>query len=149
MFPAESVARTWKVCSPIPRSVNSTGETHPAVRLRGEPAGDLPTIEADGDQLKRALLNLVDNAVEAGASEVVIVTGWDGGEHVRIVVTDNGPGIPDDLRDRVFLPYFSTKTTGMGLGLPIVHQIVSDHGGRIRVEDHPPRGTRFTIELPV
>jgi two-component system nitrogen regulation sensor histidine kinase NtrY len=48
----------------------------------------------------------------------------------------------------VFLPYFSTKTTGMGLGLPIVHQIVSDHGGRIRVEDNAPRGTRFTIELP-
>jgi two-component system nitrogen regulation sensor histidine kinase NtrY len=49
----------------------------------------------------------------------------------------------------VFLPYFSTKTTGMGLGLPIVHQIVSDHGGRIRVEENAPRGSRFTIELPV
>jgi signal transduction histidine kinase len=49
----------------------------------------------------------------------------------------------------VFHPYFSTKTTGMGLGLPIVHQIVTDHGGRIRVDDNPPRGTRFTIELPL
>ncbi len=125
------------------------GETHPTVRLRGDLAGDLPTIEADGDQLKRALLNLVDNAVEAGATEVMIATGWDGGEHIRIVITDDGPGIPSDLRDRVFLPYFSTKTTGMGLGLPIVHQIVSDHGGRIRVEDHAPRGTQFSIELPI
>jgi two-component system nitrogen regulation sensor histidine kinase NtrY len=125
------------------------GETHPTVRLHGEPAGELLTIEADGDQLKRALLNLVDNAVEAGATEVVIATGWDGGEYVRVVITDNGPGIPADLHDRVFLPYFSTKTTGMGLGLPIVHQIVSDHGGRIRVEDHAPRGTRFSIELPI
>ena len=68
---------------------------------------------------------------------------------MEITIADNGPGIAADLRDRVFLPYFSTKTTGMGLGLPIVHQIVSDHGGRIRVEDNPPRGTRFTIELPV
>jgi two-component system nitrogen regulation sensor histidine kinase NtrY len=125
------------------------GETHPAVRLRADAVGELPTIEADGDQLKRAVLNLVDNAVEAGATEVAIATRWDGGEQVQIVITDDGPGIPADLRDRVFLPYFSTKTTGMGLGLPIVHQIVSDHGGRIRVEDHAPRGTRFTIELPI
>jgi signal transduction histidine kinase len=79
----------------------------------------------------------------------VIAAWWGSGELVQIAVSDNGPGIPADLRDRVFLPYFSTKTTGMGLGLPIVHQIVSDHGGRIRVEDNAPRGTRFVIELPV
>ena len=95
------------------------------------------------------MLNLVDNAVEAGATEVVIAARWGAGEHVQVEIADNGPGIPADLRDRVFLPYFSTKTTGMGLGLPIVHQIVSDHGGRIRVEDNAPRGTRFVIELPV
>jgi len=126
------------------------GETHPAVLLRGEFAPGLPLLDADGDQLKRAVLNLVDNAVEAGATEVVIATrGVPGGERLEIVIGDNGPGIPADLRERVFLPYFSTKTTGMGLGLPIVHQIVSDHGGRIRVEENTPRGTRFVIELPV
>jgi two-component system nitrogen regulation sensor histidine kinase NtrY len=124
------------------------GETHPAVLLRADLAEDLPTLDADGDQLKRAVLNLVDNAVEAGATEVVIAARWSGGEDVRIDVVDNGPGIPADLRDRVFLPYFSTKTTGMGLGLPIVHQIVSDHGGRIRVEENVPTGSRFVIELP-
>ena len=99
-----------------------------------------PTLDADGDQLKRAVLNLVDNAVEAGATEVAIGTRWSGGAHVEVTVADNGPGIAADLRDRVFLPYFSTKTTGMGLGLPIVHQIVSDHGGRIRVEDNRAAG---------
>jgi len=56
--------------------------------------------------------------------------------------------VPLDVRDRIFLPYFSTKTAGMGLGLPIVHQIVSDHGGRIWVEDNRPRGVRFVIDLP-
>ena len=115
------------------------GETHPTIVLRADFAGDLPTLDADGDQLKRAVLNLVDNAVEAGATEVVDRDALDEGEHVQVVIADNGPGIPADLRDRVFLPYFSTKTTGMGLGLPIVHQIVSDHGGRIEVEDNAAR----------
>jgi two-component system nitrogen regulation sensor histidine kinase NtrY len=126
------------------------GETHPGVQLRTDAGPDLPALEADGDQLKRALLNLVDNAVEAGAHKVVVATTFDGtAGRVQIVVADDGPGIAAEVRDRVFLPYFSTKTTGMGLGLPIVHQIVTDHGGQIRVEGNVPRGSRFVIELPV
>ena len=122
----------WRACS---------GST--ARRIR--PSSSAPTSRGPADARRRrrpaqaAVLNLVDNAVEAGATEVVIATHWDG-EHVQVVIADNGPGIPADLRDRVFLPYFSTKTTGMGLGLPIVHQIVSDHGGRIEVEDNAPAG---------
>jgi two-component system nitrogen regulation sensor histidine kinase NtrY len=126
------------------------GETHPAVLLRGELADEVPVLEADGDQLKRAVLNLVDNAGQAGATEVVVGARLAaGGDRVQITVDDDGPGIPPDVRDRVFLPYFSTKATGMGLGLPIVHQIVADHGGQVRVEERAPRGTRFVIELPV
>jgi len=98
------------------------------------------------------VLNLVDNAVEAiGDSGVVCVetvhlpeTG-----HARIIVADNGPGISHEDRERLFLPYFSTKVSGMGLGLPIVHEIVTEHGGTIRVEDNEPTGTRFVMELPV
>ncbi|MBI2469236.1 MAG: PAS domain-containing protein [Candidatus Rokubacteria bacterium] len=126
------------------------GETHPAVTLRTDFAPDAPLLEADGDQLKRAVLNLIDNAVEAGASEVAVSTRWDRAPgRVQLVVADNGEGIPHDARDKLFLPYFSTKTTGMGLGLPIVHQIVTDHAGQIRVEDNLPKGSRFIIELPV
>jgi two-component system nitrogen regulation sensor histidine kinase NtrY len=125
-------------------------ETHPAVTLRTDLAPDLPVLEADPDQLKRAVLNLIDNAVEAGATEIDVATRWDrGAGRVQAVVADNGPGIAHDLRDRLFLPYVSTKTTGMGLGLPIVHQIVTDHGGQIRVDDNPPKGSRFIIDLPV
>ncbi len=124
------------------------GETHPAIHLRADLATELPTLEADGDQLKRAVLNLIDNAVEAGATEIVVATR-SSGDRAQVVIADNGPGIPGEVRDRVFLPYFSTKATGMGLGLPIVHQIVADHGGQIRVEDNAPRGTRFVIELPM
>jgi two-component system nitrogen regulation sensor histidine kinase NtrY len=68
---------------------------------------------------------------------------------VRIVVSDTGPGIPLEDRDKLFLPHFSTKVTGMGLGLPIVSEIASEHGGTVRLEDNEPRGSRFTIELPV
>jgi two-component system nitrogen regulation sensor histidine kinase NtrY len=68
---------------------------------------------------------------------------------VRITVSDSGPGIPLGDRAKLFQPYFSTKVTGMGLGLPIVHEIVTEHGGTVRVEDNVPRGTRFVVELPV
>jgi two-component system nitrogen regulation sensor histidine kinase NtrY len=125
------------------------GETHPAVTLRASLAGDVPVLEVDGDQLKRALLNLIDNAVEAGARTVeitAVLTQSTG--RIRIDVADDGPGIPSEVRERIFLPYFSTKATGMGLGLPIVHQIVTDHGGQIRVEENAPRGSRFVIDLP-
>ena len=126
------------------------GETHPAIALRAELDADLPVLEIDADQLKRALLNLVDNAVEAGARDVVIGgTAGRGAGRVQLVVADDGPGIPAEVRERIFLPYFSTKATGMGLGLPIVHQIVTDHGGQLRVEDNVPRGSRFVIDLPV
>jgi two-component system nitrogen regulation sensor histidine kinase NtrY len=126
------------------------GETHPAVTLRGEFAADLPQLEADAEQIKRAMLNLVDNAVEAGATDVCLTTRWDrGAGRVEVVVADDGPGIASEVRDKLFLPYFSTKTTGMGLGLPIVHQIVTDHGGHIRVEDNRPRGSRFVVDLPL
>jgi two-component system nitrogen regulation sensor histidine kinase NtrY len=124
-------------------------ETHPTVTLRSELSPDLPALEADADHLKRAVLNLIDNAVEAGATEVTLATRWEpGADRVQITVADNGAGIPPAAHPKVFLPYFSTKATGMGLGLPIVHQIVTDHGGQIRVEDNPPRGSRFVIDLP-
>src|SRR5205823_10571112 len=68
---------------------------------------------------------------------------------VRLIVADTGPGIPSEERDKLFVPYFSTKVNGMGLGLPIVSEIVNEHGGTIRVEDNQPSGTRFVIEVPV
>jgi two-component system nitrogen regulation sensor histidine kinase NtrY len=126
-------------------------ESHPSLAIRAIFSPDLPPIEVDPDQIKRAVLNLVDNAVEAvgGTGEVVVQTVWLAEAHrARIVVADDGPGIAPDDRERLFVPYFSTKATGMGLGLPIVHQIVSDHGGTIRVEDNAPHGSRFVIELP-
>ena len=127
-------------------------ESHPDLTLLTRHAADLPLLEVDPDHIKRAVLNLVDNAVEAvgGAGEVVVETQFlRGSARVRLVVSDTGPGIPQEDRIRLFLPHFSTKVTGMGLGLPIVKEIASEHGGTVSLEDNEPRGSRFTIELPV
>jgi len=128
-------------------------ESHPALELITRHAEDLPLCEVDPDHIKRAVLNLVDNAVQAvgatgGAVTVETQFLTDSGR-VRLVVSDSGPGIPVEDRDKLFLPHFSTKVTGMGLGLPIVSEIVSEHGGTVSVEDNEPRGSRFIIELPV
>jgi two-component system nitrogen regulation sensor histidine kinase NtrY len=132
--------------------VNLYRESHPAVALVTRHADDLPLLEVDPDHIKRAILNLVDNAVQAvgGAGEVVVETAHVSATgHARIIVSDTGPGISAEDKDKLFLPYFSTKAAGMGLGLPIVHEIVTEHGGTIRVEDNEPRGCRFVIEVPV
>ena len=127
-------------------------ESHPALSITTRHPDDLPLLEVDPDHIKRAVLNLVDNAVEAvgGTGEVRVETahGPESG-HARIIVADNGPGISAEDKEKLFLPYFSTKVAGMGLGLPIVHEIVSEHGGTIWIEDNEPQGTRFIIEVPV
>ena len=127
-------------------------ESHPALSITTRHPDDLPLLEVDPDHIKRAVLNLVDNAVEAigdsGTVRIETVHVADTG-HARIIVADSGPGISAEDREKLFLPYFSTKVAGMGLGLPIVHEIVTEHGGTIWVEDNEPSGTRFVIEVPV
>lgn len=126
-------------------------ESHPELSFKTAFAPDLPALQVDPDQIKRAVLNLVDNAVEAvgTAGEIAVETAFlPEARRVRISVSDTGVGIPPEEREKLFLPYFSTKAGGTGLGLAIVHQIVTDHGGIIWVEDNPPKGSRFVIELP-
>jgi signal transduction histidine kinase len=118
------------------------------VKLEGDLSG-LSGVALDAEQIKRALINLVDNAVEAtDAPGRVTVGAQQRDGHLAIQVADTGRGIPPDAKEKLFLPYFSTKGRGTGLGLAIVHRIVADHHGSIRVEDNQPRGTIFTVELP-
>jgi two-component system nitrogen regulation sensor histidine kinase NtrY len=108
-------------------------------------------VRLDPEQLKRVVINLIDNAIEAMGRQgtIVIETARDRSNSlVRIVVADTGPGIPPAERDKLFLPYYSTKGRGSGLGLAIVRRIVAEHGGSIDVTDNVPTGTRFIIELP-
>ncbi len=116
----------------------------------------LPTIEVDKGQLTQVILNLVENARDAIAGKedgkiVVTTRKGDAGDRVELVVEDNGPGVPSDIRDRVFTPYFTTKHAkgGTGLGLAIVHRIISDHGGRIVIAEAAGGGARMLVELPL
>jgi two-component system nitrogen regulation sensor histidine kinase NtrY len=105
-------------------------------------------ILVDPEQIRRAVGNLLKNAVEATESGEVRVSARRAPHRVVIEVADPGRGVPDADKEKLFLPYFSTKGRGTGLGLAIVHRIVNDHDGRISVHDNHPRGTRFEIELP-
>jgi len=122
-----------------------------SVRLCASYGPDVPRVSVDPEQLRRVVINLIDNAIEAmdRQGRIDISTVHDPANSVvRIVVADDGPGIPLAERDKLFLPYYSTKQRGSGLGLAIVRRIVAEHGGSIEVGDNTPRGTRFTIELP-
>ena len=124
------------------------------IRLRAELAGDLPNVMADSEAIKRAVANLIDNAAEAMQDMVVreitvstcLVASRDA---VELSVADTGHGVSQELKERLFLPYFSTKQRGTGLGLAIVSRIIEEHHGSIRVEENKPMGSRFVIELPV
>ncbi len=108
-------------------------------------------VRVDPEQMKRVIINLLDNAIEAMGRNgaIVVETARDvPNSLIRVVVADTGPGIPAAERDKLFLPYYSTKGRGSGLGLAIVRRIVAEHGGSIDVFDNQPTGTRFIIELP-
>lgn len=111
---------------------------------------NLGEVRVDPQQMRRVLINLVDNSIAAmDARGTIQIQAGRHGDSLRIVVADDGPGIPPGDRDKMFAPYFSTKKRGTGLGLAIVHKVVTDHQGTIHVEDNRPRGARFVIEIPI
>jgi nitrogen fixation/metabolism regulation signal transduction histidine kinase len=157
-----STLARFPVSNPQPADINEIIENALAmfygrldgVGLHKSLAPDLPRVLADNEAVKRAVANLVDNAAEATENSVVreieistaLVASRDA---VEITVADTGHGVTRELKEKLFLPYFSTKQRGTGLGLSIVSRIVEDHHGSIRVEENHPVGTRFIVELPV
>lgn len=127
-------------------------EAHKGVHFVFQKDGHIPVLNLDRSQIKRAIINILENAVEAvtGRGKVNIDLEYDRElQIVKIKISDNGPGIPPEYKARLFEPYFSTKKHGTGLGLTIANTIISDHDGFIRVYDNHPKGTCFVIELPV
>ena len=114
----------------------------------------LPTVLADPEAIRRALANLIDNAAEAMQGSLLRVLGLssslcEDGAAVEVSVSDTGHGLTDEIRERLFLPFYSTKHRGTGLGLSIAAKIVQEHGGSLRAEANSPKGARFLLRLPL
>ena len=131
------------------------------LRIERQLGSALPAVRIDAEQIRQVIINLVDNAMEALGGPnapvrpngerplIVVLTMHDvRNSLVRLVISDNGPGVPEGDRDKLFMPYYSTKGRGSGLGLAIVRRIVVEHGGGIEVSGAQPTGTTFTVELP-
>ncbi len=124
------------------------------IRIHKSLAPGLPKVMADSEAMKRAVANLVDNAAEAMQDalvrEIQISTSLVGSrDAVEITVADTGHGVTRELKEKLFLPYFSTRKRGTGLGLAIVSRVIEEHHGSIRLEENQPVGARFILELPV
>lgn len=157
----DEFARYARMRRPQPRDVDVErliGETvdlyrelKPGVEVEAliESGTDGLHAKLDADQMRSALVNLLDNAIAATTppGQVTVRAGRGNGV-LDLSVSDTGSGVPKAAREKLFMPYFSTKGRGSGLGLAIVQRIVSDHNGSIRVEDNQPRGTTFRVELP-
>ena len=144
----------------VPANLNAVlGETlalykgiigHITIERKLSPA--LPPVRLDVEQIRRVVINLVDNAIEAmgdSPGTISVETQHDAANAVaRLIIADNGPGVPAAEREKLFMPYYSTKGRGSGLGLAIVRRIVAEHGGSIELGDNSPTGSRFVIELP-
>jgi len=157
-----STLARFPTARPVPSDINQIVDSAllmfdgrlSGIRVQKFYATGLPAVQADPDAIKRAIANLVDNAAEAMQDSLVkqisLSTALnDGKDSVEIVVADSGHGVTPALKEKLFLPYFSTKKRGTGLGLAIVTRIIEDHHGSIRVEENAPIGTRFIVELPL
>lgn len=154
----------FPAAQPVPMNLNDvvrngldvfTGRLD-GIKVTTEFAPDLPMVNVDPEQLKRAVVNLIDNAAEAMRDSMVKrllvatrATPEDAPDTVELLIADTGRGVSAEDKEKLFLPYFSTKGRGTGLGLAIVSHIVGEHGGRIRVEENRPAGACFYVEIPV
>lgn len=131
-------------------------QAHSEVSFQLEQDSKLPVFEFDRDQIKRVIINLLENSVSAlklqsenEKQKILLATHYNQDLQIAVIeVADNGPGMSEEVKDRVFEPYFSTKKEGTGLGLAIAKRIINDHDGFIRVHSTIGIGTRFLIELP-
>jgi len=139
----------------LARDVVELYRGHKEIALKLDLAADLPPVKADAGRLRQVFHNLIKNAIEAMDSTdtpTITVSSGQSDSQISMVcvrIADNGPGIPDVLRDKLFEPYVTNKEKGSGLGLAVVKKILEEHGGGISVDSSAENGTRFTLSLPV
>jgi len=151
-FP-QAILKPCELTSIIEESVALFRKDHNKIYFQINITDNIPLLNLDKQQIKQAMINLIDNAISA----IQLNDGFISFtlthdpilNMVRIEIADNGTGISDEDKTRLFEPYFSTKKSGMGLGLTIVSTIIADHNGMISVQDNQPKGAKFVIELYV
>ena len=138
----EIIEESLKLYRPHRKGIDFSTSFHPGPLV----------INGDAEQLRRVFINLIENSLHAidGKGRIHFETTVDRAQQtVEVKVSDDGAGLPEADRDKLFLPYFSTRKGGTGLGLAIVSDIVSEHKGDIRVEDNEPKGTTFILDIPL
>lgn len=136
--------------SDLNECVHNVVRLYPDAHIHLDLEENQPALELDAEQMRRVLINLIENGLDAsGKNGQIEIRTRTSGDTTILSVIDNGPGVPIEDRLRIFQPYVSTKESGMGLGLAVVHNIIEDHGGHISVTDAPTGGAQFDLQLPI
>ena len=158
--PSKLELRPERISEIVDRALDAATAAFPdaGVRVEGQYAPNLPDIPADPQLCEQVFVNLITNAFQAMQAQEASVEKTlrlsiapevtNGEPGVAVIVEDSGPGVPPELREQIFNPFFTSKKDGVGLGLSIVAKIVDDHRGTIRLEDNTPRGARFHVFFP-
>ncbi len=136
--------------SDLNECVHNVVRLYPDARIHLDLKKYQPALELDAEQMRRVLINLIENALDAsGKNGQIEIRTRTSDDTAMLSVIDSGPGVPIEDRVRIFQPYVSTKESGMGLGLAVVHSIIEDHGGHISVTDASTGGAQFDLQLPI
>ena len=136
--------------SDLNECVHNVVRLYPDASIHLDLEENQPALELDAEQMRRVLINLIENALDAsGKNGQIEIRTRTSDDTAILSVIDSGPGVPLKDRVRIFQPYVSTKESGMGLGLAVVHNIIEDHGGHISVTDAPAGGAQFDLQLPI
>ncbi|MCB0317165.1 MAG: GHKL domain-containing protein, partial [Bdellovibrionales bacterium] len=144
----------------LSETMSEFAENNPDIRFQFVAGNKMPNNNMDRDQIRRCFINIIDNAIAALRSDlnkenfhlakISVRTAYDTiKQRVSFEVSDNGPGIADEAKIRIFEPYFTTSKNGTGLGLAIVRSIIDDHQAEIEVKDNSPTGAKFIVSLPI
>jgi signal transduction histidine kinase len=155
--PSEPKLTLVDINEPVTDAINLTAVTmrKSGIQIKKSLADDLPRSYADKNLIEEMVLNLLNNAAEAmktmemDTGKNIAVASFVEGDHIIIQVSDSGPGVSKENRDKILDPYFTTKHEGTGIGLSLCHRIITDHGGSLTVSDSELGGAEFRIEIPI
>jgi signal transduction histidine kinase len=155
--PSEPKLTLVDINEPIADAINLTVVTmrKSGIQIKKSLADDLPRSYADKNLIEEMVLNLLNNAAEAmktmemDTGKNIAVASFVEGDHIIIQVSDSGPGVSQENRDKILDPYFTTKHEGTGIGLSLCHRIITDHGGSLTISDSELGGAEFRIEIPI